>query len=277
MCIEADATKNEERQKRLREKIARFRLFDDDFMTKVFEDDIEGTQFLMNIILQRSDLEVTESKSQVYIKNLQGRSVKLDIKAKDKTGKLYNIEIQREDKGADEKRARYHSAILDTNTLLPRQDFKDLPETYVIFITEHDIFKCGSPLYHINRKIEENGMTFCDMSHIIYVNGEYKGNDAIGDLMHDFLCADPDEMKYKLLAEKTGKFKKTEKGAKHMCKIMEEFAAEERADERAIQAEEMAIEMLKDGSLTIQKVTQFSKLPESKVRELAEKLQSVVR
>ncbi len=62
-----------------------------------------------------------------------------------------------------------------------------------------------------------------------------------------------------------------------MCKIMEEFAAEERADERAIQAEEMAIEMLKDGSLSIQKVSQFSKLPESKVRELAEKLQPVAQ
>ncbi len=277
MCIETDSDKNEERQKRLREKIARFRLFDDDFMTKVFEDDIEGTQFLLNIILQRTDLEVTESKSQVYIKNLQGRSVKLDIKAKDKTGKLYNIEIQREDKGADEKRARYHSAILDANTLLPRQDFKDLPETYVIFITEHDIFKCGFPLYHINRKIEENGMTFYDMSHIIYVNGEYKGNDAIGDLMHDFLCANPDEMKYKILAEKTGMFKKSDKGARHMCKIMEEFAAEERADERAIQAEEFAIKLLKDGTFNISKISEISSLPESKVKELAENLQPAAR
>ena len=273
MCIEADSIKNEERQKRLREKIARFRLFDDDFMTRVFEDDLKLTEFLLSIILQRRDLEVIESNTQVVQKSLTGRSVKLDIKAKDKTGKLYNIEIQREDKGADEKRARYHSAILDTNTLLPRQDFKDLPETYVIFITEHDIFKCGFPLYHINRTIEENGMTFYDMSHIIYVNGEYKGNDAIGDLMHDFLCANPDDMKYKLLAEKTGRFKKTDKGARHMCKIMEEFAAEE----KAIQAEEMAIEMLKDGSLSIQKVSQFSKLPESKVRELAENLQPAAR
>ena len=273
MCIEADSIKNEERQKRLREKIARFRLFDDDFMTRVFEDDLKLTEFLLSIILQRKDLEVIESNTQVVQKSLTGRSVKLDIKAKDKTGKLYNIEIQREDKGADEKRARYHSAILDTNTLLPRQDFKDLPETYVIFITEHDIFKCGLPLYHINRKIEENGMTFCDLSHIIYVNGEYKGNDAIGDLMHDFLCAEPDEMRYKLLAEKTRKFKKTEKGAKRMCKIMEEFAAEERADERA----EIAIKLLKDGTFNISKISEISSLPESKIRELAEKLQPAVR
>ena len=273
MCIEADSIKNEERQKRLREKIARFRLFDDDFMTKVFEKDNKLTEFLLSIILQRTDLEVIESNTQIVQKSLTGRSVKLDIKAKDKSGKLYNIEIQRENKGADEKRARYHSAILDTNTLMPNEDFDKLPETYVIFITEHDIFKCGLPLYHINRKIEENGMTFYDMSHIIYVNGEYKGNDAIGDLMHDFLCADPDEMKYKLLAEKTSRFKKTDKGARHMCKIMEEFAAEERADERA----EIAMNLLEIGKMTYAEIAAASKLSESKVRELAAKLQPVAR
>ncbi len=109
-------------------------------------------------------------------------------------------------------------------------------------------------------------MTFCDMSHIIYVNGEYKGNDAIGDLMHDFLCSDPDDMKYKLLAEKTGKFKKSEKGANHMCKIMEEFTAEE-----------IAMNMLEIGKMTYQEIASASKLPESKIRELAEKLQPVVQ
>jgi len=193
--------KNEQRKQLLLSKIAQFRLFDDDFMSKVFEDDIEATEFLLKIILQRDDLEVTESKGQVSIKNLLGRSVRLDIKAKDKTGKLYNIEVQRADSGAGEKRARYYSAILDANSLLPRQDFDKLPETYVIFITEHDVFKGGLPLYHINRKIEENGMTFCDESHIIYVNGEYKEDNDIGKLMHDFSCENPDDMKLRLLAE----------------------------------------------------------------------------
>ncbi|MBR0098929.1 MAG: PD-(D/E)XK nuclease family transposase, partial [Treponema sp.] len=138
--------KNEQRKQLLLSKIAQFRLFDDDFMSKVFEDDIEATEFLLKIILQRDDLEVTESKGQVSIKNLLGRSVRLDIKAKDKNGKLYNIEVQRADSGAGEKRARYYSAILDANSLLPRQDFDKLPETYVIFITEHDVFKGGLPL-----------------------------------------------------------------------------------------------------------------------------------
>lgn len=260
--------KDTERKKLLLAKIAQFRLFDDDFMSKVFEDDIEATEFLLKIILQRDDLEVTESKGQVSIKNLLGRSVRLDIKARDKTGKIYNIEVQRTDEGADEKRARYYSSILDSNTLLPRQNFKDLPETYVIFITEHDVLKCGLPLYHVNRTIKENGMTFCDESNIIYVNGEYRGENEIGKLMHDFSCNNPEEMQLELLAEKTRYFKKDEKGVKRMCKIMEDFAAEERNEER----EEMAISLLEDGTLSISKIAEVSKLSENKIKELAEKV-----
>ena len=264
--------KNEQRKQLLLSKIAQFRLFDDDFMSKVFEDDIEATEFLLKIILQRDDLEVTESKGQVSIKNLLGRSVRLDIKAKDKTGKLYNIEVQRADSGAGEKRARYYSAILDANSLLPRQDFDKLPETYIIFITEHDVFKGGLPLYHINRKIEESGMTFCDESHIIYVNGEYKEDNDIGKLMHDFSCENPDDMKLRLLAEKTRYFKKDEKGVKRMCKIMEDFAAEERNEER----EEIAIGLLEIGKMTYAEIAAVAKLSEEKVKELAEKVKVVV-
>ena len=264
--------KNEQRKQLLLSKIAQFRLFDDDFMSKVFEDDIEATEFLLKIILQRDDLEVTESKGQVSIKNLLGRSVRLDIKAKDKTGKLYNIEVQRADIGAGEKRARYYSAILDANSLLPRQDFDKLPETYVIFITEHDVLKGGLPLYHINRKIEENGMTFCDESHIIYVNGEYKEDNDIGKLMHDFSCENPDDMKLRLLAEKTRYFKKDEKGVKRMCKIMEDFLKEEIEVER----EEIAIGLLEIGKMTYAEIAAVSKLSEEKVKELAEKVKVVV-
>ena len=101
--------KHKRRQQSILAKIKQFRLFDDEFMSKVFEDDIEATEFLLRIILQRDDLTVTESKGQFSIKNLQGRSVRLDIKAKDKEGKLYNIEVQRADEGAGSKRARYNN------------------------------------------------------------------------------------------------------------------------------------------------------------------------
>ena len=111
-------------------------------------------------------------------------------------------------------------------------------------------------------------MTFCDESNIIYVNGEYRGENEIGKLMHDFSCNNPEEMQLELLAEKTRYFKKDEKGVKRMCKIMEDFAAEERNEER----EEMAISLLEDGTLSISKIAEVSKLSENKIKELAEKV-----
>ena len=41
-----------------------------------------------------------------------GRSITLDVYAKDADGKVYDIEVQREDRGADFHRARFHSKLM---------------------------------------------------------------------------------------------------------------------------------------------------------------------
>ena len=116
--------------------------------------------------------------------HLLGRDICLDIDADDETGKEYNVEVQRADKGADRKRARYHSSILDAHLLQPGEDFSELPETFVIFITENDVFGNGKPLYRVERKIEELNEPFDDGEHIVYVNGADKDvSTELGKLM----------------------------------------------------------------------------------------------
>ena len=80
------------------------------------------------------------------LKNLRGRSVRLDIIAYDKQGKIYNIEVQRKDAGALPKRARYNSSMMDANITRPGEGLENLPETYVIFITENDFPECIAAL-----------------------------------------------------------------------------------------------------------------------------------
>ena len=58
------------------------------------------------------------------------------------------------------------------------------------------------------------------------MNGEYRGDSDIGKLMHDFNCADADEMHFKILADKTRYLKKNEKGVTEMCRIMDEMKDE---------------------------------------------------
>lgn len=52
-------------------------------MNKVFENDMECTEFLLHIIMDKPDLKVQQVRTQYAIKNLLGRSVRLDIYATD--------------------------------------------------------------------------------------------------------------------------------------------------------------------------------------------------
>lgn len=209
------------------ERIRTLRLIDDDFMTKVFNDDPELTQFVLRIVMGISDLTVSVVKTQYEIHNLYGRSVRLDIFAFDSNGKVFDIEIQRVDHGAGPKRARYNSSIIDSNSLGRGVDPNKLPETYVIFITENDIFEKNYPVYHIERRVTEINESFNDGSHILYVNGENNDLETeIGKLIHDFKETDPNKMYYPLIKQKTSFYKETEEGVAIMCKVMEEMREE---------------------------------------------------
>lgn len=257
----------ERKRQEILQRIKGMRLMDDEFMTKCFEDNVECTELVLRIIMDKDDLIVKSARTQYTLKNLQGRSVRLDIFADDSFNRKYNIEVQKSKKGAGFKRARYNSSLMDAK---PGDDVELLPENYVIFITENDLFGIGLPVYHIDRIVEETGMPFGDASHILYVNGAYRGDDPMGRLMHDFYCTDADDMNYGKLSERVRYFKATEEGVKAMSKAMEELAkkwAEEEIQERN---EEVALELLRMGITDYEKVAKVSKLSVEAVKRLAE-------
>ena len=137
--------KSEERKQELNKTIDDFSLFDDDFMSVVFERNIEATEFLLNTILERGDMNVIEVIGQREYKSpvIGGRSIRIDIYAKDSKGKIYDIEVQRADEGADVHRARFNSSMIDTRMLKESQKFMELHESYVIFITKNDVIGSG--------------------------------------------------------------------------------------------------------------------------------------
>ena len=67
-------------------------------MTKCFESGPACAELVLQILLDKPDLQVLEV--QVFRGNLLNRSVRLDIMACDSTGKRYNIEVQRSGRGA---------------------------------------------------------------------------------------------------------------------------------------------------------------------------------
>ena len=184
----------------------------------------ECTEYILQVIMDKQNLQVKEQILQKDYKNLQGRSAILDSVVCDREEKRYNVEIQQENEGASVKRARYHSSLLDVNTLKEGQDFEGLAESYVIFITRNDVLGYGLPIYHITKKVEEVREDFRDGAHIIYVNAKIKDKEtALGRLMYDLQCRTADEMFSEILAERVRELKETPEGVYSMCREMDEI------------------------------------------------------
>ena len=212
----------EQKKSRYLEKIKQLRLMDDTFFNSCFDGNIPCMEVVLRAVMGNNRLIVTEVITQQSVPNLYGRAVRFDALATDGET-IYNVEIQRSDEGAVPRRARFNSSMIDSREVSKGTLFPDLPETYVIFITEHDVWKRGKPLYTVRRTFEDTEEVFNDGTHILYVNGEYQSESPLGRLMHDFFCSDPNDMYSDVLAERVRFFKEDEKGVAAMCNVMEEI------------------------------------------------------
>ena len=242
-------------------------LFDDDLMSMVFDGNIEATELLLKIILKRDDILVESVVGQREFQNpvVGGRNIRLDILAKDSTGKNYNVEVQKKPEGAHIRRARFNSSMMDSRMLKEGQEFSELQDSYMVFITQTDIFGYGIPIYTINRHFEEIDDLFDDGSHIIYVNGNYNGNDEIGKLMHDFGCKESKDMYYPELAKGVRHFKEEEGGRRIMSEIVEKYAEKRIVEEKKASARRM----IARGKMTLEEIAEDTDLPLEEIRELA--------
>ena len=257
------------------QRIKELRLMDDDFFSEALDGKTEVVEYILNTILERDDIKVKSTKAQVEYKSATKRSIKLDIQAEDVHGRLMDIEIQRSDRGSGVRRARFHSSMIDRTLLSKGEDFEDLVDTYVIFITENDKFGKGVPLYHIERRIKEmDNALFGDGAHILYVNGEYRNLEhPVGSLMHDFNCKDAKDMVNPLLAEEVRYLKETEGGRSQMSRLLEEMrnevAEKAKAEGNHEKAVNTALKMIAK-NYEAEEIAEIAGLSLEEVRKLAD-------
>ena len=254
------------------ELIENFRLMDDTFMSKCLENAPECIELMLRIIIGKKDLKVVKSQTEYPIKSLQGRGVRFDVFARDSEGREYDIEIQRADRGAEPKRARYNSALMDANALKSGEDFGKLRDTYVIFITETDVMKRGQEVYVYDRTERASGDILNDGTHIIYVNGATRSETEIGKLVHDLRCRDAAKMYFNILKKRVGQFKNSEEGRRYMCKAVENLVKRGEAEGEVRGRREtmlaMAKRMLQDGILALKDIARYSGLSLAQVKKL---------
>ena len=259
----------EVRYERYKGIIKNFTLMSDIFMRNVFKQR-ECLEYVLQVIMEKQDLKVIEQIIQKDYKNLQGRSAIMDCVARDSEGKQFDVEIQQDNEGASPKRARYHSGLMDMNTLNPGQDFDELPESYVIFITRDDILGYDFPIYHIDRHIKEADDSFQDEAHIIYVNSRKQEDTELGRLMHDLYCKNADEMHSPVLAKRVHELKDTQKGVELMCHEMEKIYSEgmESGEKRGeLKAKKETVLSMAEEGMNVKTIARLVKVSEKDVQK----------
>ena len=128
------------------------------------------------------------------------------------------------------------------------------------------------PVYPIEQINLATGKFFEDGEHILYVNGEYRGDSAIGKLMHDFNCTRAEDMNFELMADRTRYLKENPKGVSEMCRIMEDMRNESLKEGIKEGIKEGAIntakKMLLAGKYALEEIANISGLSLDEVKKL---------
>ena len=177
MGSKINGTEEKEYLEEISDIVDNMSLMDDELMAKVFDENLPAMTLVLSTILQK-EIEVERTKGQFDMRSplIGGRSIRLDVHAKEKNGEHFDCEVQRANEGASPRRVRFHSAMLDTRMLKAGQSFDELKDSYVIFITENDYYGEGKPLYYVDRIVDD---IICNIQEILLIGGDVASDFSV--------------------------------------------------------------------------------------------------
>lgn len=248
------------------------------FSDRIFREVSANKDFvteLLRVFLDDKGLEVIELQPQKELVIYNQRGVILDCYCKLSDGKLVNIEVENnfdKDKCDHQRRVRYYSSMINVKNLSPSEDFSDLPDLYMIYLTRRDFLKQRKTVYHVERQIEETKLCVNNGYHEIYINAEVDDKSDVSEVMKIMSTPDYVNESFKTITKT--------KEEKTMPKEVEEaFAdirnydmAKGRAEGKAEGRIETYITLLKQGLISEEVALSNLKLSkeelENKIKEL---------
>ena len=203
------------------------RPINDTLFRTMAKDNIPLVEHIIRVTLNRDDISILRVNTQddIHLFSFQ-HSVILDCLAIDKDGVLFDIEVQKFNNDSLEKRVRYYSSMLDSRYSLSKgMPFKEIKDSYVIFLMEEDYFHLGGQVYEVEKVIKGYNLPFIDGSNTIFVNATNKGREDLDNLMQSLVSTDYREMKDQVIRECTMYYKTTVDGEDKVCEALREYVA----------------------------------------------------
>ena len=124
------------------------------------------------------------------------------------------------------RRVRYYESMLDTTCLEKGTSYEKLPELYVIYLSEKDLWRGGKTLYTVEKKLSGTDIPYDDGVHITYANAEVKDGTEIARTMQYFKESDPMDQSHGALSKRVHYLKCEEGGYQEMCEVAEKIYKE---------------------------------------------------
>ena len=104
--------------------------------------------------LKIRDIEYPELQKALKV-GYESHGIRLDVYVKD-SNKVYDIEMQAHRYDDLGSRTRFYQSLIDADSLLRGMDYKNLPESIIIFICKDDPFSDGIQRYTFRTKCDES-------------------------------------------------------------------------------------------------------------------------
>lgn len=253
-----------EQQKAL---VAQFNLMDDTFFSVVMEHN-DAAEYLLTHLLGKK-VRIIENKTQYSIRNIENHSIVLDALIEDEEHNIYDVEVQIGDKKNHERRIRYYRTAIDWSYLEKGKNYSELPELYMIFISDFDPFQMSKVHYEIAQYIEGTDRKYDSGVHIHYFNTKVNDGTFVAEILQYMKHSDPKNDRFGALSKQVN-YHKTQGGVGNMCKAVEEYAkeyaklyAKEIEEKSRIEKSvEVVKNMLKDG-FSIDKALKYADIDRS--------------
>ncbi len=231
------------------------RPFDDTFM-QVLAEDRGFCEELLQVVLDNPKLKVIRNLPQKHLHNIDTRSVTVDMLCEDEYGVQFSVEMQKEENDDHQRRVRYNGACVQVRTSVKGGRFRDLPDVYMIYITEKDFLNHGRTIYHVDRVLSEIDEVVDNGYYEIYVNGEIDDGTTLAEYVK---LLKSENVEYNEKFPRTSsvvRYYKLGEGRKQMCKIVDEYAR----DYAKEYVEDVVQSLIKSGVSDdiIQQATKFS-------------------
>lgn len=152
--------------------------------------DSETSKAALEIILGKelAEVRLVNKEQHIDVAGLH-KGVRLDIYVKDGENRIYNVEMQTENRYNIPKRSRHYQSVIDIKLLPAGEiDYNKLNDAIIIFICTFDLFGQKRYIYEFeNRCVQDTSLALQDGCRKVYLNTRGKNDEEVQPELAEFL------------------------------------------------------------------------------------------